>query len=41
MQKLIQKLQARIPWEDNLFALLVVSSRRSGGFYLGFRAGSL
>ena len=27
-------------WEDNFFALLVLSSRRSGGSSLSFRAGS-
>ena len=34
-------LQVRILREDNFFALLVLSSRRSGGSSLGFRAGSL
>ena len=29
------------PVEDNLFALLVLSSSRSGGSSVGFRAGSL
>ena len=28
-------------WEDNFFALLVLSSCRSGGSSLGFRVGSL
>ena len=27
-------------WEDNFFALLVLSGRRSGGSSLGFRAGT-
>ena len=31
----------RLLWEDNFFALLVLSSRRSGGSSFGFRAGSL
>ena len=29
------------PEEDNFFALLVLRSRRSGGYYVSFRAGSL
>ena len=37
----IQRLQVRILWEDNFFALHISSSRRSGGPFLGFRAGSL
>ena len=37
---IIQRLQVRTLWEDNFFALLVLSSRRSGGSPLGFRAGS-
>ena len=38
MEPVIQRLQVRILWEDNFFALLVLSSRRSGGSSLGFRA---
>ena len=37
----IQKLKVRILCEDNFFALLVLSSRRSGSYSLGFGAGSL
>ena len=36
-----QRLQVRLLWEDNFFALLVLSGRRSDGFSLGFCAGSL
>ena len=39
--QLIQRLQVRTLWEDNLFALLVLSSRRFDGSSLGFRAGNL
>ena len=35
------KYRINILWEDDLFALLVLSSRRSGDSSLGFRAGSL
>ena len=35
----IQRLQIRILSEDNFFALLALSSRRSGDFSLGFCAG--
>ena len=38
---LIKRLEVRIQWEDNFFALLVLSSRRSGDSYVGFRADSL
>ena len=31
-------VHVRIRWEDNFFALLVLSSHRSGASYLGFRA---
>ena len=37
---IIQRLQILFLWEDNFFALLVLSSRRSGGSSLGLRAGS-
>ena len=35
------KAAGLIPVGRQFFALLVLSSRRSGGFSLGFRAGSL
>ena len=37
----ILRLQVQIPWDDNFFALLVWTSRRSGGSSIGLRAGSL
>ena len=39
-QRGIRRLQVRILGKDNFCALLVLSSRRSGGSYLGFRASS-
>ena len=41
MRKIFPKAADSIPVGRQFFALLVLSSRRSGGSSLGFRAGSL
>ena len=39
--RIIKTIEKDNFWKDIFFALLVLSSRRSGGSSLGFRAGSL
>ena len=37
----IQRLKVRMLLEDNFLSLLILSTCRSGGSFLGFRAGRL